>query len=388
MYVPVCVCVCVPVCPPPLPPLTPPTLWGWTVESPPKPPHDPSPPLPHPYPQAIAWPTPGKNYPLKSTWTQETYFQGYLWAAFRKSPKPSFGVLFGWDYHPGRNHYKTIPWNIFFCKNLCNCYKDNSTRAFSLQCCCRWFVPIFERTCERLCFVKCLFCNFLVPVSVPEEQLGVVSLRFGRRIVPAVRLSGSTSSMSNHLDFWFWNISKIKLRQKICQTKGLGPNYWNLGFGTYLKWHYVKKNVISRARTNYFRYYRQFCWLLNSMVWRYSYIASKVCQILFGEFSCKCVMSKMRSSVDGGKQDREEKSVHCHHRKKIFWGTFLASKKNFPGWWWIHKPYENQEKPTSTTELFPLLPPFFSAKKSSALEQGGVCFLFPSRMGGPGICVK
>ena len=34
---------------------------------------------------------------------------------------------------------------------------------------------------------------------------------------------------------------------------------------------------------------------------------------------------------------REERSVHDHHRKKIFCGTFLASKKNFPGWWWIQK---------------------------------------------------
>ena len=38
---------------------------------------------------------------------------------------------------------------------------------------------------------------------------------------------------------------------------------------------------------------------------------------------------------------REEKSVHNHHQKKIFWRTFLASKKNFPGWWWIQKPYKN-----------------------------------------------
>ena len=36
-------------------------------------------------------------------------------------------------------------------------------------------------------------------------------------------------------------------------------------------------------------------------------------------------------------------------------------------------------KTISTTEIFPLWPPFSSAKKSSALEQGGVCFLFPSR---------
>ena len=35
-------------------------------------------------------------------------------------------------------------------------------------------------------------------------------------------------------------------------------------------------------------------------------------------------------------------------------------------------------KTISTTEIFPLWTPFFSAKKSSALEQGSVCFLFPS----------
>ena len=33
-------------------------------------------------------------------------------------------------------------------------------------------------------------------------------------------------------------------------------------------------------------------------------------------------------------------------------------------------------KPISTTEIFPLWPPFFSEKKRSALEQGGVCFPF------------
>ena len=33
-------------------------------------------------------------------------------------------------------------------------------------------------------------------------------------------------------------------------------------------------------------------------------------------------------------------------------------------------------KTISTTEIFPLWPPFLSAKKSSALEQGGVCSLF------------
>ena len=60
-----CVCVCACVCPS-SPPMTPPILWGWTAEIPPTAVHDPSPPFPHPYPQAIARPTLGKNYPLKS----------------------------------------------------------------------------------------------------------------------------------------------------------------------------------------------------------------------------------------------------------------------------------------------------------------------------------
>ena len=66
VYVPVCVCVCVFLFVSLPSPPTPAILWGRTAESPPTPPHDPSPPLPHPYLQAIARPTPGKNYPLKS----------------------------------------------------------------------------------------------------------------------------------------------------------------------------------------------------------------------------------------------------------------------------------------------------------------------------------
>ena len=72
---------------------------------------------------------------------------------------------------------------------------------------------------------------------------------------------------------------------------------------------------------------------------------------------------------------REEKNVHNHHRKKIFWRTFLASKKNFPGRRWIQKPYKNQENHIHHRNLSSV-DPLFSAKKSAALEQGGVCFLF------------
>ena len=48
--------------------------------------------------------------------------------------------------------------------------------------------------------------------------------------------------------------------------------------------------------------------------------------------------------------------------KKNHLGNFLASKKNFPGWWWIQKPYKHHEA-ISTTEIFPLWPPFFRQRK-------------------------
>ena len=60
-----CVCVCVCVCPS-SPPHNPAHAVGLNNRIPPTPVHDPSPPFPHPYPQAIARPTLGKNYPLKS----------------------------------------------------------------------------------------------------------------------------------------------------------------------------------------------------------------------------------------------------------------------------------------------------------------------------------
>ena len=60
---------------------------------------------------------------------------------------------------------------------------------------------------------------------------------------------------------------------------------------------------------------------------------------------------------------REEKSVHNHHRKKIFCRTFLASKKNFPGRWWIQKPYKNQENHIHHRNLSSVDPIFFCKEK-------------------------
>ena len=57
------------------------------------------------------------------------------------------------------------------------------------------------------------------------------------------------------------------------------------------------------------------------------------------------------------------KSVHDHHQKKIFWGTFLASKKNFPGQWCIQNPYENPENHMRHRNLSSVAPIFFGKEK-------------------------
>ena len=62
-------------------------------------------------------------------------------------------------------------------------------------------------------------------------------------------------------------------------------------------------------------------------------------------------------------RSREEESVHNHHRKIIFWRTFLASKKNFPGRWWIQKPYKNQENHIHHRNLSSVDPIFFCKEK-------------------------
>ena len=62
-------------------------------------------------------------------------------------------------------------------------------------------------------------------------------------------------------------------------------------------------------------------------------------------------------------QIREQKCVHYHRRKKIFWGTFLASKKNFRGWWWIQNPCESQENHIYHRNLSSVAPILFGKEK-------------------------
>ena len=79
---------------------------------------------------------------------------------------------------------------------------------------------------------------------------------------------------------------------------------------------------------------------------------------------------------------REEKGVHDHHRKKIFWGTFLASKKNFPSRWWIQSPYENQENHIYHRNVSSVAPIFFAKEKFCT--GAGRCMLSFSQCHNPG----
>ena len=68
--------------------------------------------------------------------------------------------------------------------------------------------------------------------------------------------------------------------------------------------------------------------------------------------------------------------MYYHHRKKIFWKTFLASKNNFQTGGRFKNPFKAQGDHIYHRNLS-FVNPFFSAKKTSSLDQGGVWFLFP-----------
>ena len=74
---------------------------------------------------------------------------------------------------------------------------------------------------------------------------------------------------------------------------------------------------------------------------------------------------------------RKKKSVP-DHRKNIFWGTFLGSKKNFPGRWWIQKLYKNQESHIYHRNLSSVAPILFGKEKF--LAGAGRCMLSFSQL--------
>ena len=77
-------------------------------------------------------------------------------------------------------------------------------------------------------------------------------------------------------------------------------------------------------------------------------------------------------------KNREEKAYTTTTERKSLGELFWPQRKTFQAGGGYKNPVKTR-KTISTTEIFPLWAPFFSAKKSSALEQGGVCFLFPRK---------
>ena len=77
--------------------------------------------------------------------------------------------------------------------------------------------------------------------------------------------------------------------------------------------------------------------------------------------SCKSSLVNIFRFVAGnfcGNFGREEKSVHDHHRKIIFWELFWPQRKTFKVGGGYKIPVKTR-KNISTTEIFPRWPPFF-----------------------------
>ena len=74
---------------------------------------------------------------------------------------------------------------------------------------------------------------------------------------------------------------------------------------------------------------------------------------------------------------RRQKAYTTTTERKSFGELLWPQRKTFQVSGGYTNPMKTR-KTISTTGIFPLWPPFFSTKKNSALEQGGVCFLFPS----------
>ena len=72
----------------------------------------------------------------------------------------------------------------------------------------------------------------------------------------------------------------------------------------------------------------------------------------------------------------KKKAYTTTTEKKIFWRTSLVSKKNFPGRWWIQKPYKNQRKPYPPPKSFLCGPHFFLQRKVLHWSRAVYAFFF------------
>ena len=77
-------------------------------------------------------------------------------------------------------------------------------------------------------------------------------------------------------------------------------------------------------------------------------------------------------------RNREEKKRTQPPPKQFFcWRTFLASKKIYPGRWWIQKPYKNQENHIHHRNLSSVDPIFFRQRKVLHWSRAVCAFFFP-----------
>ena len=63
-------------------------------------------------------------------------------------------------YHPGRIHYKTIPWNILFCNDLCNYYKKQFHQNICFVMLLPLVCPCLPENMRRNLLCKEIVCNF------------------------------------------------------------------------------------------------------------------------------------------------------------------------------------------------------------------------------------
>ena len=83
-----------------------------------------------------------------------------------------------------------------------------------------------------------------------------------------------------------------------------------------------------------------------------------------------------RTKLGNGRNTEKKKAYTTTTERKSFGELFWPQRKIFQAGGGYEKPYKNQENHIHHRNLSSV-DPIFPAKKSSALEQGGVCFLFP-----------
>ena len=116
------------------------------------------------------------------------------------------------------------------------------------------------------------------------------------------------------------------------------------------------------------------CSTLNIMI-SYVYNPSSQAAMVVTDFSV--VLMNLTDFNTCFSLSAKKKAYTTTTERKSFGELFWPQRKTFQAGGGYKNPIKTR-KTISTTKIFPLWSPFFSAKRSSALEQGGVRFIFPS----------